>query len=210
MSNAPVHFVVYSDWLCPWCYLGAARLWRLEAEHPGQVAFEWRSFLLRPWPPSERRDLEKFRDYTRGWQRIAAEPEAPEFRVWTGDAAPSHSLPAQVVAKAAQGLGDAAYRALQRGLFPAYFAQSRDISDEAVLREIWRECALPAASFPSLDDPDLIARVHADHERAHEEGATGVPAMRRAEDDHAIVGALPYEVLVRWVRRTLERQTRGA
>jgi predicted DsbA family dithiol-disulfide isomerase len=206
-AGAPVRFVVYSDWLCPWCYLGAARLWRLEAEHPGQVELEWRSYLLRPWPAREPRDPEKFRAYTRGWQRIAAEPDAPEFRAWTGDAAPpSHSLPAQVVSKAAQDLGDAAYRALQRRMFPAYFAESRDISSEAVLREIWSEAALAADLFPSLCDPDLGARVHADHEQAHEEGATGVPAIRRAEDDFAIVGAQPYELLVRWLRRTLERQ----
>ena len=204
-----VRFVVYSDWLCPWCYLGAVRLWRLEEEHPGQVEFEWRSYLLRPWPPSEPRDPEKFRAYTRGWQRIAAEPDAPEFRAWTGDAAPpSHSVPAQVVSKAAQDLGDAAYRALQRRLFPAYVAESRDISREAALREVWGEAGLAVDSFPSLNDADLIARVRADHEQAHDEGATGVPAMRRAEDDFAIVGAQPYETLVRWLRRTLERRDR--
>jgi predicted DsbA family dithiol-disulfide isomerase len=201
-----VRFVVYSDWLCPWCYLGAARLWRLEAEHPGQVAFEWRSYLLRARPEPSPRDPEKFRAYTRGWLRIAQEPDAPEFRAWSGEAPPpSHSLPAQVVAKAATDLGDAAYRALQRRLFPAYFAESRDISSEPVLREIWREADLAAAAFPGLDDAGLIARVFAEHEQAHEEGATGVPALRRAQDDHAIVGALPYETLARWLTRTLER-----
>ena len=206
-AGAPVRFVVYSDWLCPWCYLGAARLWRLEAEHPGQVEFEWRSYLLRARPEPLPRDPEKFRAYTRGWLRIAAEPDAPEFRAWSGDAAPpSHSLPAQVVSKAALDLGDTAYRALQRRMFPAYFTESRDISSEAVLREIWAEAALAADSFPKLGDADLVARVHADHEQAHEEGATGVPALRRAQDPHAIVGALPYETLVRWLSRTLERR----
>lgn|SRR5262249_43432140 len=206
-TDPPVRFVVYSDWLCPWCYLGAARLWRLEAEHPGRVEFEWRSYLLRPQPPREPRDLDTFRAYTRGWQRIAAEPDAPEFRAWTGDTAPpSHSLPAQVVSKAAQDLGDAAYRALQRRMFSAYFAESRDISSEAVLREIWGEAALAADSFPSLRDAELISRVHADHEQALEAGATGVPALRRAQDDFAIVGAQPYELLARWLRRSLERR----
>jgi predicted DsbA family dithiol-disulfide isomerase len=204
-AAAPVRFVVYSDWLCPWCYLGAARLWRLEAEHPGQVEFEWRSYLLRPQPPDVPRDPEKFRAYTRGWQRIAAESDAPEFRAWSSDAAPpSHSLPAQVVSKAAQELGNAAYRALQRRMFPAYFAESRDISSEAVLQDIWREASLAADLFPSLRDSDLVTRVHADHSQALEEGATGVPALRRAEDEFAIVGAQPYELLARWLRRTLE------
>jgi predicted DsbA family dithiol-disulfide isomerase len=44
--------------------------------------------------------------------------------------------------------------------------------------------------------------------RAHEEGATGVPALRRAEDEYAIVGAQPYELLERWLTRTLERGAR--
>jgi predicted DsbA family dithiol-disulfide isomerase len=60
--------------------------------------------------------------------------------------------------------------------------------------------------FPSLTDSALVARVHADHVQAHEEGATGVPAMRRAEDEYAIVGAQPYELLTRWLRRSLERR----
>jgi predicted DsbA family dithiol-disulfide isomerase len=189
--------------------LGAARLWRLEAEHPGRVELEWRSYLLRPRPASEPRDAEKFRAYTRGWQRIAAEPEAPEFRAWSSHAPPpSHSLPAQVVSKAALDLGDAAYRALQRRLFAAYFAESRDISAEPTLREIWLEAELAPNAFPALTDSGLVARVHADHVRAHEEGATGVPALRRAEDEYAIVGAQPYELLERWLTRTLERGAR--
>jgi predicted DsbA family dithiol-disulfide isomerase len=52
--------------------------------------------------------------------------------------------------------------------------------------------------------------VFADHEQAHAEGATGVPALRRIEDDFAIVGAQPYELLVRWLRRTLERRAQPA
>ena len=101
---APVRFVVYSDWLCPWCYLGAARLWRLEAEHPGQVELEWRSYLLRPYPNTSR-SLDDFRAYTRTWARPAAEPDAPAFRQWESDAGPpSHSMPPHLVAKAVDAL----------------------------------------------------------------------------------------------------------
>jgi len=202
----PLRFVVYSDWLCPWCYLGAARLWRLEADHPGLVELEWRSYLLRPRPAAEPRDPEKFRAYTRRWLEIAAEPDAPAFRAWSGAApAPSHSLPAQVVSKAAAARGDSSYRALQRRLFAAYFAESRDISSAAALREVWSAAGLPDSDFPALADPALVARVLADHRQAEAEGATGVPAVRRAGDELVIVGAQPLAFYEKWLRRTLGR-----
>ncbi len=206
-ASGALRFVVYSDWLCPWCYLGAARLWQLEERHPGQVELEWRSYLLRPHPSAEPRDPQKFRTYTQRWQQIASEPDAPVFRAWSGDApAPSYSLPPQVVAKAAAALGDASYRALQRRLFAAYFAESRDISDEATLRSIWNESGLPDAAFPAQSDPELVARVLADHRQAQQEGATGVPAVRRADDDLVIVGAQPLAFYEKWLRRTREER----
>ena len=41
---AELHFVVYSDYLCPWCVNADARLRRLEREYAGQVALEFKSF----------------------------------------------------------------------------------------------------------------------------------------------------------------------
>jgi len=93
----PVHFLVYSDYLCPWCYNAAVRLGRIEQEYGDQVRIEWRSYLLRP-RPSRVRELEKFRSYTQSWLNPAGEPDSGEFRVWQGDAGPpSHSIPPQLV-----------------------------------------------------------------------------------------------------------------
>ena len=33
---SPVRFIVYSDYLCPWCYNASVRLRRLESEYEGQ------------------------------------------------------------------------------------------------------------------------------------------------------------------------------
>ena len=102
-SDEPVRFVVYSDYLCPWCYNAAVRLHEIEREFAGRVELEWRSYLLRPEP---RRDdptgvaLEKFRVYTQSWMRPAAESDSGEFRVWqTDEGPPTHSIPAHRVAK---------------------------------------------------------------------------------------------------------------
>ena len=132
---------VFSDYLCPWCHLAAHRLALVEAENAGALTLRWRSYLLRPRPEPER-DLVKFARYTQGWLRPAAEPDAPCFRVWeSSEGPPSHSIPAHVVARAARRLGEAEGRAMHGRLLRAYFEENRDISREAVLRELWRDAA---------------------------------------------------------------------
>jgi len=197
----PVHFIVNSDYLCPWCYNGAVRLDRLEREAEGAVRLEWRAYLLRP-RPAPGRDLEKFRAYTRSWLRPAEEPDGGEFRVWRGDAGPpSHSIPPHLVAKAAARLSEEAFRAIHPRLLHAYFAESRDVSDVDTLRAVWGEAGLPAAAFDAHEDPELLRRTLAEHDEAIEAGVTGVPSVRLAGNDAVITGAHPLELYRRWVGR---------
>ena len=198
---ASIRLIVYSDYLCPWCYNAAVRLMRLEREYRGELELEWRSYLLRP-KPAPRRDLEKFRVYTRSWLRPAAEPDGGEFHVWTGDAGPpSHSVPPHLAAKAAARLGAESFRRMHERLLHAYFAENRDISDTDTLRALWAEANLPEAGFDALEDPDLLAEVIEQHREALEDGATGVPAVRMAGNPALIVGAHPLALYRRWVER---------
>jgi predicted DsbA family dithiol-disulfide isomerase len=55
---------VFSDYVCPWCYLGSARVARLQKEHGVQVKFV--HFPLHPETPPEGKSLEALfagRDY---------------------------------------------------------------------------------------------------------------------------------------------------
>lgn len=201
-----VRLIAYSDYLCPWCYNASVRLHRLVGEDP-EVVVEWRSYLLRP-SPARSRDLERFRAYTESWQRPAAEPDAGTFRVWASDEGPpSHSIPAHLSAKAAAMLGHESFRRFHERLLRAYFEQSRDISNEEVLAGLWREAGLPDAAFARREDPEILARVLAEHEEAVACGATGVPSVRLADHDAVITGAMPLETYRRWVERARERAT---
>ena len=211
---AELHFVVYSDYLCPWCVNADARLRRLEREYEGRVALELKSFLLRPEPRPEPGDeaqaaaaREKFRAYTRGWERIASEADAGELRVWAGDEGPpSHSVPAHLVAKAAARLGHESFRRMHERLLRAYFVESRDISREPVLRSLWQELSFDAAAFEAWREPAVLEAVLADHAEAIRLGATGVPAVRLADHDAVIVGAQPLAIYRRWIDRSLARR----
>lgn len=204
MSVDPVHLIVYSDYLCPWCYNAAVRMRLLEEEFGAEVRVEWRSFLLRP-NPAPGRNLEKFRSYTRSWTRPGDEADSGTFQVWQGDAGPpSHSIPPHRLAKAAARLGDAAFRSLHDRLLGAYFSENRDITDVETLRQVWSEAGLPGAEFESWEDPEFLRQVLSEHTRAQEDGVTGVPAVQLAGNEAVIVGAHPMELYRRWVRRTLD------
>lgn len=202
-ANGTVQLVVWSDYLCPWCHLGARRVHRLEEEFGDALQVEWRAFLLRPTPDAGR-TLERFRAYTQSWLRPAAEPDAPEFRPWTTDEGPpTHSVPAHLVAKAAAALGAEPFRAMHDRLLRAYFAENRDITARDTLLALWREVGLDEAAYAVADAPSTRAAVLAEHRDALEQGVTGVPAVMMVGNDVPTLGAMPYETYRRWIARAL-------
>lgn len=199
----PAHLVVYSDYLCPWCFNVSVRLQRLQRELAGELILSWRTFLLRP-EPKEGRSLAKFRAYTESWQRPAADEDAGTFRVWSSEEGPpTHSIPPHLLAKAAAELGPAAEREIHDRLLLAYFRDNRDISKRATLAAIWGEAGLAAGEFERIDAPHLRERVLSEHAEAVGLGITGVPAVLRAGDEVFIPGAQPYETYRRWVTKLL-------
>jgi predicted DsbA family dithiol-disulfide isomerase len=198
----PVHLIAYSDYLCPWCFNAAVRLYRLEEELNGAVHVEWRSFLLRPY--ARTRSLDEFRAYTQSWLRPAADPDGGTFRVWsTDDGPPSHSVPPHLVAKAAAELGPQAFRGLHVRLLNAYFRDNRDITSRATLAAIWGEAGLPPQELARADEPRVLDTVLAEHAEAGELGITGVPAVLVAGQTVFVIGAQPYETYRRWVAKLL-------
>jgi predicted DsbA family dithiol-disulfide isomerase len=167
------------------------------------VHFEWRSFLLRP-QPDPRRTLEKFRAYTQSRQRVAAEPDAPTFRVWESAAGPpSHSIPPHLAAKVAATLGADAFHRMHDRLLRAYFTENRDITDRDTLLALWRELELPEDGFHRIADPALLQGTIAQHNEALEHGIGGVPAVHMEGRDGAVIGAQPVEAFRHWIRRGL-------
>jgi predicted DsbA family dithiol-disulfide isomerase len=204
----PLRLVVWSDYLCPWCYNASVRLTRLAEEFGDALEIKWRAYLLRPQPRPRGdgdEELLRFVRYTQSWLRPAAEPDSGRFRVWeSGEGPPSHSVPAQLAARAARRVSGDAFRALHARLLRAYFEENRDISARSTLEALWSELGLPPAAFTAVDDPALLRETLAEHSAALEEGVTGVPAAKLAGQDALLVGALPLETYRRWIARNLD------
>ena len=177
---------IWSDFACPWCALGFARfdLALREFEHGREVRVVHRSFELDPRAPA-RRELTMEEavaakygmstDYVRAGQaRLSAMGQevgvAFDFaRVQLGSTFDAHRL-----AQAAHG--DPDQPALIRGLFSAYFAEGRLLSDHTVLRDVAKQAGLDALLAEEALGGDAYGReVRADEAAATELGVTGVP-----------------------------------
>ncbi|MDG2303501.1 MAG: DsbA family protein [Candidatus Binatia bacterium] len=204
-----VRLIVYSDYLCPWCYNASVRLRRLEEEMSSDLEIVWRSYLLRPEPKA--RNVEKFRAYTQSWARPGEEEDSGTFRPWASDAPPpTHSVPAHVVAKAAATLDPESFHKMHDALLRAYFTDNRDISDESVLEAIWNEQALPRDAFARSQSPEILAETLEDFAEAQSLGITGAPAARLEGNEAFLTGALPVPMYRRWIERQIAARSTPA
>jgi predicted DsbA family dithiol-disulfide isomerase len=90
--------------------------------------------------------------------------------------------------------------AIHDALFRAYFVETRDISQPAVLLDIVRQVGLSIdAAREVLEKRTFKDAVDADWELSREYGITGVPTFVAGR--YGVVGAQPYEALEQLVRK---------
>jgi predicted DsbA family dithiol-disulfide isomerase len=194
---------VWSDYVCPFCYLEQPVLERIAQKYGARVAIRWRAFELRPDPaPTLKPDGAYLRDI---WAR-AVYPMAKErgMTLRLPPMQPRSRLAHEAALFAAtQGLFDA----LNAALFRAFFEGGRDIGDLAELVEIGASIGLNAGELrQALEDGFYRKRVLADQELARKLTISGVPALLIHHENEPldqateVVGAQPFE----YVREVLE------
>ncbi|GGD32997.1 DsbA family oxidoreductase [Sinisalibacter lacisalsi] len=194
-----VKLVIFSDPICPWCYIGKARLDRaLEARpmHPFEV--EWHPFMLNPDMPPGGMDRRAYLEAKFGGQEGAVRAYMPIV-----DEARSAGLNLNLEAIARTPSTIDAHRlihwaglegrqtAVVSALFRAYFVEGRDIGAAEVLVEIAERAGMDGAVTARLlateaDAADIRAR-DAD---ARARGVRAVPTFLVA-GTHVVPGAQP-------------------
>lgn len=202
---------IWSDILCPFCYIGKRRLEKALATfpHAAEVDIQWRSFELDAQAnptPGENQYARLARKYgnTEAWARQMSanmtQTAAEEGLAFDFDrVVPANSLRAhRLVHLAAQhGHQDAA----KERLFKAYLEEGLDINDVPTLTRLGAELTLPAAEVTALLTSDQFeAEVRLDEYHAQQIGVRGVPYFV-FEDKYAVSGAQPAELF----REVLEK-----
>jgi predicted DsbA family dithiol-disulfide isomerase len=183
---------IFSDYICPWCYVGQGVVGKLEAEH--DVDVEWRPFYLFFDTPPEGRDLPEY--------IIRARAEGSEQRL--KQIADSHGLPfvstpriyntrlAHEATEYARAQGRA--NEFHRIVFRLVYAEGRDISQWSILGEAAQSAGLdPEAMQREVAGGQYTADVEEQVRQAYQIGVTGVPTYV-LNNRYAIVGAQPYDV----------------
>jgi predicted DsbA family dithiol-disulfide isomerase len=203
---------VWSDVVCPWCYIGKRRLETALAEFPHDVEVVWRSFQLDPGAPAVPTETvaeSLGRKYGGGpgagarmidnVEAVAAE-EGLVYRLHQAQRAntvDAHRL----LHLALEDGGPALQGALKEGLLAAYFTDARNVADHDVLREVAVGAGLDASRVSSvLAGDDYREAVYTDIAQAQAYGAGGVPFFV-IEQKYGVSGAQPAETL----RQVLDR-----
>jgi predicted DsbA family dithiol-disulfide isomerase len=177
---------IWSDVVCPWCYLGKRRFEAAleEFEHRGEVEVIWRSFELDPGAPRERDvDLATHLSQKLGVSRdeaVAMQQRVTDLGVGDGigfrqDIARSgNTFDAHRLLHLAAAYGR--QTDLKERLMNAYHVEGEPIGDPATLQHIAVEAGLPADEVRELLAGDRFAdEVREDERTASSFGISGVP-----------------------------------
>lgn len=188
---------VFSDYICPFCYVGDARLDKLRDDY--ELDVDWCFFEIHPDNPAEGKPVEELGYPPEQWRRMMANLEqmasddglALAPRTFTTN---SHS--ALLLAEATRTLAPHAFGGLHKRLFEAYFAEGQNIGDRDVLRKIAIECDIPEDVVEQAwSDPSYEQRLRNQSWRAAQVGVQGVPAFLFGH--YMVAGAVPAQTLMR-------------
>lgn len=194
---------IFSDTICPWCFIGKRRLERALAERPQPgLTIRWRAFQLNPDMPAAGMDRQQYLATKFGGAdnaervyatvRQAGQQENIPFafdRVGrTPNTLRSHQL---LTFAATQGDQDP----VVERLFNAYFLEGQDIGEIEVLVQAAAEAGLDAAAVRDyLENDRGLAEAFDEDRQAREAGIQGVPTFI-VNGRYALSGAQEPEVL---------------
>lgn len=210
---------IWSDVVCPWCYIGKRRFEQaLERfPHKGDVEVVHRAFQLDPRAPARRTEptlqvlaqkygvsVEEAKGMMDRVERTAADVglEYHLANTLSGNTSDAHRL-IQLAKKLGQQ--DAVVERLLR----AYFSEGRSLFDTESLVQLAAAAGLDAAEARRvLDDGSYAEEVAADEAEAHSYGATGVPFFV-IDGRYGVSGAQPSELFAEALEQAWRERDEG-
>ena len=210
-----LHIEIYSDVVCPWCYVGKRRLERAlgQLKDMGQAQITWRPFQLNPTMPEEGMDRTTYLKAKFGSldafgrmeeQLLAAgEDEQIPFAFGKIQRTPN-TFAAHRLIWYAEHLGrqDAAVASL----FQGYFTEGADIGAMPVLGQLMGRAGIDVAAVESfLHSEEGAEEVKAEEAVGRRLGISGVPYFV-LNGSIAISGAQPPDIFVSAIQQA-EKQS---
>lgn len=201
---------VWSDVMCPFCYLGAEFFARAvdRFEHADAVRIRHRSYQLLPdLPMGKATSIENHLVHDRGFPLQQARSSLAQLQAQGAQLGLDFRFDRVQVTNTRAALR-LIHIAEQQGrqheavdrLFRAYFTDGLNVNDQSVLADLGQAIGLDrAVTVDALEAGALDDAVTADIALAHEMGLTGTPFMVLA-DRYTLSGAQSSEALLRALR----------
>ena len=205
---------IWSDILCPFCYIGKRKLEKALETFEGKefIEIDWRSYQLDPDAIAQpNTDVYDYLAQRKGLTRDAsikmheqvantAKQEGLDYNFEKAIIANSYNAHRFIHLAKKYNLGNEA----EENIFKAYFTEGKNIADEATLVAIGKEIGLKETEILEVLNSNKFANeVKADIEEAQNIGVRGVPffVMDRA---YAVSGAQPVEVFTETLQKSFE------
>lgn len=195
---SPVLVDIWSDYVCPFCYLELPAVIKLQQNFGEGVTVRWHAFELRPEPaPTLDPNGAYLHDiWARSVYPMAAERD---MRLRLPPVQPRSRKAFEAVAHA-RSVGQ--FDAMHAALFRAFFEDGMDIGDTAVLLHIGDSLGLDRQRLQrALEEDEYTREVLAEEGQARQLGISGVPLIlvRRTADPlgeaSVLRGAVSYSML---------------
>jgi predicted DsbA family dithiol-disulfide isomerase len=209
MTQPRITLDVFSDYVCPFCYLELPELDALAERFDERVMIRWRAFELRPDPEPT---LDPDGDYLHDvWERAVYPMAAERGMTLRLPRIQPRSRLAHEAAAWAEAQADRqpdTGDAMRTALFRGFFEESLDLADPLALARLADELSLDGSALHrALAQGDHRQAVLDDQRTARDLGIQGVPALRFCLDgEHAglLEGAQPRRQLFLAVERLLD------
>jgi predicted DsbA family dithiol-disulfide isomerase len=208
-QQSPQTITVFSDYVCPFCYLGRESLEQYQTSRDEELEIDWHPFDLRAQKRGPDGEIDYSADdgkddeyYERAKQNVRRLQEQYGVEMTLEVATDVDSLDAQVVScYVKEHYPYETWLEFDRAVFDALWTEGRDIGDEDLLVDLAAAAGVDGDEVRSaLDDETLGDEVREAFRAARERGVTGVPTF--VYEDHAARGAVPPDQLRRLVEGT--------
>jgi predicted DsbA family dithiol-disulfide isomerase len=195
---------IWSDVICPWCYIGKRRFEQALAQfgHREQINVIWRSFELDPNAPKQYSGTPNellSRKYNVSLQqademiaRVTANAKEVGLEYHLNNARRGNTFDAHrlIHFAAEKQVGDKAIESIMH----AYFSESLPVGDRAALAKLAPKFGISESEALAMLESDKYSdAVRADESRAADLGISGVPFFV-FDEKSGISGAQPVEV----------------
>jgi len=200
---------VFSDYVCPFCYLGRESLEQYQSTREDELEIDWQPFDLRSGKRNPDGSIDHSVDdgkdedyYEQAKESVRRLQDKYGVEMDLDIATDIDSLPAQIASYYVKERYDyETWLDFDVAVFEALWQDGQDIGDEDLLVDLATDAGVDGEEIRSaLADDTLRSEVREKFTAAQQQGITGVPTF--AYDGHAARGAVPPEQLERLVEGT--------